>query len=44
MKSSERELLLSIINDVDSASDKIDVLERLYRVLKKLLIYGKVTN
>lgn len=37
MNKSEKEILLSICQDIDDAEDKIDALERLHREVKRLL-------
>ena len=37
MNKSEREVLLSVCQDIDDAEDKIDALERLYSEVKKML-------
>lgn len=37
MNKSEKEVLLSICQDIDYADDKIDALERLYTEVKRML-------
>lgn len=37
MNKSEKELLLSVCQDIDNADDKIDALERLYLEVKRML-------
>lgn len=37
MNKSEKEILLSICQDIDDADDKIDALERLHIEVKKML-------
>lgn len=37
MNKSEKEVLLSVCQDIEDADDKIDALERLYSELKKML-------
>lgn len=37
MNKSEREVLLSVCQNIDDAEDKIDALERLYSEVKKML-------
>ena len=37
MNRKEREILSSIINDVEESDDKIDVLERLYFEVKSMI-------
>ena len=37
MNKSEKEVLLSVCQDVEDADDKIDALERLYSEVKKML-------
>lgn len=37
MNKSEKEVLLSVCQDIEDADDKIDALERLYSEVKKML-------
>ena len=37
MNSGEKEILLSVCQDIDDVDDKIDALERLHREVEKLL-------
>lgn len=37
MNKKEREILISIIKDIDESDDKIDVIERLFWEVKKML-------
>ena len=37
MNKIEKEILLSVCQDIDNADDKIDALERLYGEVKKML-------
>lgn len=37
MNKREKEVLLSVCKDIDDTDDKIDVLERLHREVKKML-------
>lgn len=37
MNKIEKEVLLSVCQDIDNADDKIDALERLHREVKKML-------
>jgi hypothetical protein len=37
MNKSEKEILLSVCQDIEDADDKIDALERLYSEVKRML-------